>query len=291
MMAGAILAVSASTNAQERLRWKFEPGQTIRFKSVQEASARMEGPDGEQNVTMHEELDMTWEITRVTDEGNAEIQQKIERMKVSMALPPPIGVLEYDSESEDAPSGMATLLAPLHQALSKAEIQFTMTPRGEITNVKIPAELVAALKNIPGGTGLSDLATPEGFKNTLAKEVFVLPADELQPGQEWSTKVELSAPLGGKQVMEKTYRYEGTKEIEDVRYAVIRPGVKMSFDDNPQLKVAAHESSGEIQFKIEAGRLHSSVFDQSFTLEQEGGVKATIDQSMRVQVVPAEETN
>jgi hypothetical protein len=222
----------------------------------------------------------------MTDEGDAVINQRFDRMKMKITLPPPVGVVEYDSKSEAAPTGTAALFAPMYQALTKAQFELTMTPRGEIKDVKVPDEVIAALKNSPGGMALGDLATPEGFKRMISQSALVLPENAPQAGDDWTTKVELKHPLGGKQIVETTYTYEGTKDVEGVTYAVFRPNLKMGFEGNEQAKVTAQESSGEILFNIAAGRLHSSVLDQNVTMEQGGGIQAKIDQSIKVNVTP-----
>jgi hypothetical protein len=284
-----LLMLGENGNSQE-LRWKFEPGQKLNYSMVQEMTiSSVGGPFGNQNVTMNQEMDMIWHVVRMTDDGNAIVSQKFDRMKMKMTLPPPVGVLEYDSKSEAAPTGVAAMFTPMYQALAKAEFELTMTPRGEIKDVKVPDDVIAALKNSPGGMAMGDMATPEGFKKMISQGALVLPENAPKPGDEWSTKVEVNNPMGGKQIIETTYRYEGTKDVDGVTLAVFEPTLKMSFEGNPQMKVTAQESSGEILFNVEAGRLHSSTLDQAVTMDQ-GGVQAKIDQSIKVKVTPVEKT-
>lgn len=283
-----LLTSAAHAVAQEPLRWKFEPGQKLNYGMIQAMKlGSTGGPLGGQNVTMNQEMQMTWEVVSKNEQGEAVIRQKFERMKMKMELPAPAGAMEYDSKSDAPPTGMAAMFAPLYKALSSADFQLTITPRGEIKDVVVPDEVISALKNSPGGMAMGDLATPEGFKKMISNGALVLPEGAPEPGKEWSTKMELNNPLGGKQVVETTYRYEDTKEIDGVQYAVFRPSLKMSIEGNEQMKVTEQDSSGEVLFNIEAGRLHTSTLDQKITMEQLG-VKINIEQSIKVDVKPAE---
>ena len=42
------------------------------------------------------------------------------------------------------------MVAPIYDALTKGEFEITMSARGEIKDVKVPDEVLAAMKNSPG---------------------------------------------------------------------------------------------------------------------------------------------
>ena len=107
--------------AQEPLRWKFEPGQKLGYNMVQDMTMSSSGPFGQPNVTMNQVMEMTWQVKELNDQGEAVIRQKFDRMKMKMTLPPPFGVIEYDSKSDAAPAGPAAAFAPMFKALSQAE--------------------------------------------------------------------------------------------------------------------------------------------------------------------------
>lgn len=290
ILALAMMAVAPSqVAAQEPLRWKFEKGEKLDYNMVQDMTIGSKGgPQGDQNVTMHQELDMTWDVQDVNAEGDAVIHQKIDRVKMKMTLPPPVGPVEYDTSSDDPPAGPAAMFAPLYEAMTAGAFVITMTPRGEIKDVKIPDEVVAAIKNSPGVAGMGEMATADGFKKMISQGSLVLPEAAPKPGDEWSSKVEVNNPMAGKQVVETTYRYEDTKEMNGVTYAVFRPSIKMSFEGAP-VKITEQTSDGEILFNVPEGRLDSSSLKQQLTLEQPGGGQMKIDQNVDVKMKPAEE--
>jgi hypothetical protein len=207
---------------------------------------------------------------------------------MKMTLPPPMGAIEYDTSSEAEPVGPAAMFAPLYKAMTKGAFEITMTPRGEIKDVKIPDEVATAIKNSPGMAAMGEMATADGFKKMISQGSLVLPEAAPKPGDEWSSKVEVNNPMAGKQVVETTYRYEDTKEMNGVTYAVFRPSVKMSFEGAP-VKITEQTSDGEILFNVPEGRLDSSSLKQQLTLEQPGGGQMKIDQNVDVKMKPAEE--
>ena len=282
--------------AQEPLRWKFEKGEKLNYNMVQDMTMAMEGgPVGQLETKMRQEMDMTWNVDDVNAEGEAVIRQTFDRVQMKMTTP--AGEFTYDSDSVEAPAGLAAMIAPMYKAMTEAEFIITMTDRGEVKDVKIPEEVVTALKNSPGAAAMGDLATAEGFKKMIAQGALVLPETAPQQGESWSSKVEMNNPMVGKQTVETTYRYEDTKEMDGATYAVIRPELKMEFANNPQpniqMKITDQSSDGEVLFNIEEGRLHTSTLHQNVTLDITAGgqsMKQKIDQTIDVKVSPAEES-
>ena len=64
--------------------------------------------------------------------------------------------------------------------------------------------------------------------------------------------------------------------------------MKMTYEGENQPKIKEQESSGEILFNVDAGRLHSSKLDQKMTMEQGAGMQMKINQTIAVEVKPAE---
>lgn len=281
LSAGVVLAFYVAAGAEEPLRWKFEKGAKYDYNMVQDM--KIQGP---QNVTMHQELKMLWDVADVTPEGDAVIEQKIEQVKMKMQLP--FGTIDYDSASPEPPAGPAANLAPMYNALMKGNFKVTMSPRGEIKDVVVPPEIVAALKNSPGAA-MGDLASEEGFKKMMKQGSLQLPEKALAEGEEFSAgRVEMNNPNAGKQVIETVYKYLGTKEEEGVEFARFEPKITLKFEGAP-VKITNQESTGEILFNVAEGRLDSSTIKQQVTMEQEGGGATTINQDIKVTVKPAGE--
>jgi hypothetical protein len=295
LIAALLCMLPALSTAQEPLRWKFEQGQKLDYDMIQDMTiGSTGGPLGAQTMTMRQEMDMTWAVEGVNEDGDAVIRQKFDRMKIKMTLPPPLGTIEYDSKSGQAPQGPAAMLAPMYKAMTEAEFELTMTPRGEIKDVKIPDQVLAALRNSPGAAAMGDMATPEGFKKMISQGALVLPEEAAEPGKEWTTKVEVNNPMAGKQVIETTYRFQGVEEQDGTTFAKIEPELKMQFEGTPQVQmnVSEQDSSGEILFNVDEGRLQSSNLKQNVTIDITVAgqmMQQKIDQTIEVNVTPAGE--
>jgi Family of unknown function (DUF6263) len=309
LVAIVMLAPASRASAQEELRWKFAQGQKLDYNMVQDMKMAAEGgPLGNMNTTMNQQMDMTWDVQEVKENGDAVIKQKFDRVKMKMTTP--LGGFEYDSQSKEPPAGLAAMLAPMYKAMTSGEFIITMTGRGEVKDVSVPEEMVNALKNSPGAAMMGDLATSEGFKKMISQGALVLPEGKPKKGEEWSTTVAINNPVAGKQTVETTYRYEGTKEIEGTTYAVIRPELKMDFGagdenqnpDQPQqpqqpnvkMEIAEQSSEGEVLFNIKEGRLHSSELKQNVTIDVTAGgqaMKQKIEQKIVVKVKPTAEAD
>jgi hypothetical protein len=255
-------------------------------------------------TSMRQEMNMTWDVQGVDDKsGEAVIRQKFDRVKMKMSTP--VGGFEYDSKSEEAPTGLGAMIAPMYKAMTEGEFEITMTSRGEVKDVKIPEQVITALKNSPNAAAMGDIASADGFKKMISQGALVLPEKPPKKGDTWTTKVEMKNPAFGKQTVETTYRYEGTKDIKGTKFAIIKPQLKMEFENqaaakpgqpqqpaaqqNAQMKIKDQTSDGEVLFNIPAGRLHLTSLKQNVTIEANANVNMKIDQKIDVTVTPAGE--
>ncbi len=303
------VAVTTCARAEEPLRWKFKVGEKLNYDMVQDMTMSVAGPQIPQmNTTMHQVMNMTWDVQGVDEKsGEAVIRQKFDRVKMKMTTP--VGGFDYDSKSDQPATGLAAMIAPMYKAMIGGEFEITMTARGEVKDVKIPEQVLTALKNSPNAAAMGDIASADGFKKMISQGALVLPKDPPKQGDSWTTKVEMKNPAFGKQTIETTYRYEGTKEIKGTKYAVIRPKLKMEFDNQPnaapagqpqqppqqqqmQMKIKDQSSSGEVLFDIHAGRLHSTTLTQNVAIDATvsgAAMQQKIGQKIEVTVTPAGE--
>ena len=297
--------VATSVQAEGPLRWKFKVGEKLDYNMVQEMQMSATGPalPQEMKTSMRQEMNMTWDVQGVDDKsGEAVIRQKFDRVKMKMSTP--VGGFEYDSKSEEAPTGLGAMIAPMYKAMTEGEFEITMTSRGEVKDVKIPEQVIAALKNAPNAAAMGDIASADGFKKMISQGALVLPEKPPKKGDTWTTKVEMTNPAFGKQTVETTYTYDGTKDIKGTMFAVIKPQLKMEFENQaaakegqPQqpaaqqnvMKIKEQTSDGEVLFNIPAGRLQSTSLKQNVTIEANANVSMKIDQKIDVTVTPAGE--
>ncbi len=261
-----IAIVCCSASAEDApLVWKFQPGDEHHFQMTQDMDMEMEVGDRTIETSMHQNMDMTWKIEQVDDQGQATMLQSIDRVRMEMQMPGQ-QEMDYDTDSDEAPSGFASMVAPMFEALIAEPFKVSMTPRGEIKEMEIPESLAEALKATPGAAAMGEMFSDEGFKNMLQQSSLILPEPEdLKPGYEWTTKTEMKNAAFGKLDIEATYRYLGPREVKGKTYEVFGIAMKMDFAGGPvnvQMDIDSQESSGEIFFNHEAGRLEVSKLKQ-----------------------------
>jgi hypothetical protein len=285
-----LLFVSAVCHAETQLRWKFNVGESFDYQMTQDMNMNIDaGPAGLLATTAGQTMNMTWNVKSIDDQGDAVIEQKIDRIRMKMTAPGGQG-FEYDTSSEEPAVGVAAMIAPTMEAMTAGQFTFTLSPRGEVSDVKVTEELLAAIKNGPGG----EAGAVEQFKSMVSQVAFTLPEKPPTTGEAWTTNIAVTNPTGGNQTVETTYTYDGTREADGTTYAVIKPSLKMQVPKNPMMEMNMKEqkTDGEVLFDVKAGKLHSISIDQNIAMDmvaQGQTMPGTIDQNIEVVVTPVKE--
>ena len=170
--------------AEEPLRWKFKVGEKLDYNMVQEMQMAASGAavPQEMKTSMHQEMNMTWDVQGVDDKsGEAVIRQKFDRVKMKMTTP--VGGFEYDSKSEEAPTGLGAMIAPMYKAMTEGEFEITMTSRGEVKDVKIPEQVIDRTQEFAQRRCDGRHRQRRGFKKMISQGALVLPKDPPKKGE------------------------------------------------------------------------------------------------------------
>jgi hypothetical protein len=321
LLAGlALVSLLAASRADEPIRWKFKVGQKLAYNMTQDMNMAMNmGPATQINTTVHQVMDMSWDVQGVNEQGDAVINQKFDRMQMKMTGPMAV---DFDTAKDEPATGMAAAFAPLYKAMTKNEFEVTMTSRGEIKDVKVPQDVLDALKGSPGAAQMGDLAKPEGFQKMIMQNAFVLPENAPKKGDRWSTTASVTNPMAGKQTVETSYTFEEMRDINGDKFAVFKPTITMSFGSagdaakpadaakdskdadakgdgqsdakaappaGMQMKVKDQNSDGEVLFNATQGRLGSISVKQDMALDisvAAQNLQQQIHQDIEVKVTP-----
>lgn len=287
------LAVPLATHAAEPLVWKFKVGAGNRYRMTQKMEMTMNlGAGGAEGQEMTNVIDLSWVVDKVNDDGSAQLTQTVDRMHMTVA-PKGRDKIEFDTDSTDEPQGFAAMLAPLFRAMTRAKFTLTMSPRGKISEVKVPEELIAALAASPGGAVMGDMATAKGMEEMMSRMSFELP-ETLEVGKTSTISAEMANPVLGKQTIKMIYKYVGPREVDGAAMEVFEPTLDIAFDGGPATaKISDQKSSGEVLFNRTAGRLESTAIDHSMSLALSIGGMATnqtLKQSMEMKWLPEEKS-
>jgi hypothetical protein len=273
-------AANSAARADAPLRWKFKVGDKLAYDTEQDVTIKVKGvPGGDAEMRTEQQLNLSWEVLEVNDEGEAKIRQKLDRVRLKMTSPAAGGdpnvkkteTVEYDSQAKDPPVGGAASAAAIFEPIMKEPFEITITPRGEVKDAKVPEAVLGLFKNNPGAAQMGIWTTADGMQRALMQDVIELPEAAIASGETWNRKIEMPIPVVGKQSMETTYTYGGEKDVDGKQLAAIGMKRRLQYGNGnaqqAQVKIKDQSSDGEALFSVAEGRLKSATQDQKITIE------------------------
>jgi hypothetical protein len=244
----------------ENLRWKFKPGETVRYTMVQQTSQGMKAQGQEFKTSLSQTVDLHWSVKNVSSDGVADLTQTIDRVRTKIQGPG--DTYEFDSASGKTPEGqIAALLTPLLKSLVGAEFSFKMNGRGELSEIKVPQKLIESLRNAGPAAAAGGMFSEEGMKNLISQSSLSLPEGPLDQGRSWTQQSKVPVPMIGTMIMDKTYTFQGPARDNPGRMQIAletKVTLEPAADANVAVKIKSQEGKGEFSFDSGAGRVVSS---------------------------------
>ena len=122
----ALLAAVLQDGAVE-IRWKFTPGQELRYEVTQQSTTAVQGMSQEQTST----TTYLWKIEDVAEDGTARIRMKYEALRIKSAG---LQEFEYDSRKDKEPPPVQSV--QIQSKLVGQSFTMKMTPAGRVRDVK-----------------------------------------------------------------------------------------------------------------------------------------------------------
>jgi hypothetical protein len=255
------LAAAAGPAGAATLRWKFKPGEALHYQMDQKTVTQIKLSNQDANnpgikTTNTQVIDMTWKVGSVAADGTAEVTQTIDRLQTKIEMPG--AAFEYDSKADKAPEGpIAAAVVPMLKALVGARFEFKMTPRGELSDVKIPESLVKALKEA-GPAASGGMFTEDGLKNMIHESSLALPDEDLAKGKSWDRSAKMPPSPIGVMTLAKTYTYEGPADSGEKIGLSVKMSLEPAADNKIDVKIGAQDGKGTFIFDNKAGRVATS---------------------------------
>ncbi len=270
------------------LQWKFTVGDQHHFRVNQSMTVQMDlGAAGAVETGVTQKLDLVWEVEAVAPQGLATIRQKVHRVRMELQAPGQVAV-SYDTDSAEAPTGYAAMLAPTLQAFMELPLSITLTPRGKIQAVEIPEKLTTTLSTAPGAEMMGAMLTEAGMKKMLQGMTLELPlAADLVSGHQWTVATEMPNPQLGAITTRMTYTYQGPRTVDGEQWEVFQPRLEMQFGSE-QVQVESQQTRGEMLFNRTHGHLESSTWERQASLRIDVAgqqIQQEIDQQVEFQRV------
>lgn len=261
-----------SVEAQQTLRWKFQPGMQYQVSFDQTTLSKTQADQESIQVRLHMGMAMQWKVTQVDNAGTATMEQAFTRIRLELENPG-VEQVSYDSSSRSKPVGEAAQIAVALGPVIGKIFRVRMTARGMVQEVIASPEMQAALKRIPQESRLKDVFTREGLMQTLRQSHGVLPAKAVQLGDQWEAVETVATPLGD---LKTKTRYRYGKNAEDAGAAAAQIQVHGQIELVPakdkkttrnHLRIESQEIAGEILFASIQGHLLRSEINQQMVTQ------------------------
>jgi hypothetical protein len=267
----ALLVAAVPAQAQTTLRYKFKQGDKLDYVIENKMTMKIDIGGKEIEMAINQNMEMAWKIESVANDGKGRIQQKLTRIQFSMDTP--MGKVEYDSKDGKVPPGpLGETIAPIFKALSGLEFTLTMDPRGEISDVKIPKDLLKAV-NAQQLPGVGEMFTEDGLKKMMAQSGISFPKESVSKGKTWNQKLSFKMPFG-EMKMDNVYTYEGAvqKGEKKVEQISVKPAISLKPDENAPVAMTMKDGGGKgmAYFDNDAGRIVEMSMTQNMIMEAGG---------------------
>ncbi len=263
-----LLVAVSQAQADVKLRWKFKPGEKLGYEMGTDMTQAMVVGEMTINVKMAQKIDMSWEVTQVTDDGTATVTQTIDRVRMDMS-PGPGQQVKYDSQNPDENKG-AEMLLPIFDAMVGKPITMQVTPRGEIKDLKISQEMLDGIKK-SFLSQLGGMFSEEGMKQMISRGMLQFPEEAVTKGTSWESVMEMPNAILGKQVTEMRYEYAGPEMRDGRELDKLDADMTMKFeqpaDAQAKITIKNQSSEGTLYFDNTAGRLAGSSVTSKMSLE------------------------
>jgi hypothetical protein len=281
----AILAVRpGAALADVQLSWKFTAGESVRFSTTSEIAQDMDIGGQPISTKMTQVMDMVWTVKEASAE-EATLDVTIDHVHVEMTPPTPAAKpIVYDSKS-DKNEGQAALMASLFGAMVNQPITLTVTPLGEVKNIKLPEGMIAAMQK--AGPAAKDVLSEDAMKQTISRVMIAFP-EAVTAGKSWESIFETKNPILGTQKAVTTYTYVGPEKAEQRPVEKLDVQVHLSFDQpaDAQAKASIKEqaSEGSILFDNKQGMPIETTMNSQMKLQISAGGQM-IDQTVTTKVL------
>jgi RNA polymerase sigma factor (sigma-70 family) len=257
-------AAAAPARAQgTTLRYKFKEGDKFGYVVEHKAENRSSVPGFERVVVITRTYDVTWKVAGVDSDGKARMTLTVDRVRYMEDDGPPAGTMEFDSQKHKSPVGVpavARILGPVLRAQVGAEFTCTVSPRGEVSDFKVPKKLADVIKSTQG---LGAMYSSESFERELARQgSVVLPKEPVSKDAGWNERAEGAVTVGRAKVAvdtRATYKGEAERGGKKLAEIALKPTAS-TVDVNPKgafgpCTVKGDEGKGSLLFDNDGGRL------------------------------------
>jgi hypothetical protein len=239
-MAGAEESPDQSP-AKYTLRYKFKPGEILRWEVVHRALVKTIASGSTQTAEMVSKSTKAWHVKEVRDDGGAVFENVVENVEMQQNL---TGRQEirYNSRTDKEPPPEFAMVA---ESVGVTLSTITLSPSGEVIQRKKEAVQGAA-------------------QNEEGEVTVTFPEEPIGVGRSWSFPHDII--LSSDKGTIKTVKSEQKFTLEEVRTGIatirVATAILTPIDDPAiEAQLIQHQSSGTVRFDMDAGRVIGQQMD------------------------------
>jgi hypothetical protein len=176
---GLCVCLASPTRAETLLRWKFVPKDVLPLITSMKMQQEMRINDVTIKSVAEYQVDSHWTIDEVDADGTASMSPTIDRMRMEVQSwqQDVLGqTIKVDSADKEKATGLGAMMAPLIDAMVDKPMTMRVTSRGEISDFKMPAEMLDGLTKSPGAERMGAFFSAEGMKQMVSQAMLKFPS-------------------------------------------------------------------------------------------------------------------
>lgn len=266
------ITLSADTNAQEVLRWKFQRGQQLKYNVQENMETVMNVGGNEIQQQMKMQMDIVWNILGVAAGGDATMDQIVTRAQIKMASGPENEDTFDTSKPEKTENLFLNSMGDVFLKIVNQNFTITMKPTGEVDNVEIPAEMLEAIKASAAGNPAA--LSESTLKDMMKQSAVTMPPNGVAPKGTWTSKQSVESPYATINIT-STMTFV-SKDADGNVLIDIDPAVMITPKEGAAVKMTLMESKGkgQVTFNVAQGVVTKSQLVMEMTMEIDSGQRA-----------------
>jgi hypothetical protein len=258
-----MLSFASSIHAQDKatLAWKFAKGDalTVQFEQTQNVLTRIDVRDRVLDSELL--LVVGWKVVDVADDGNATIEQTIDRIRLKTGAPGDEikKVVDIDTASDTKLRGVSRDVMKQVQLLVGLNFSIVISPAGEVVSMTPGANVAAAIKELPETSALRNVFSTKALTRLIGDSMFLLPSDAVEQGDSWDndSKIAMTANDGSSLAFDRKVN----STVASIEEGKVNIDVKVTLTQNTAAPIAtALTSPLELMSFTGGGK---TVFDRS----------------------------
>lgn len=264
-------AAATSAGTAHHLAYKFQPGQVVRYETVQNAKFVSQFSGNVETALNKTELRKAYRVKKVNTDGSAELELVIEwvRMKADFGG----GGVPTEFDSKDPAAKTQAKFKDVLRNVGKPQALLLVSPTGKVLKVHEMALVTPAPVGV-NNIQLKDMTGKDDF-NFLT----VFPESAVKVGESWPEKFEIKVVVEDN--LKKTLQAQRTYKLDSIEGNLVTISFKTSIltpvkDNNIAIQLIQRETTGKLVFDKAMGAVITRTVDSDKSVINPAGANTAM---------------